>query len=111
MATNKLEGAVEFEFPDEIEDKNKKPEAQEPEIQVVDDTPPDDQNRKPLNREVSDPDDAELDSYSEQVKSRIKVEKVIIGYLFPVKLIENQVRFAIEYTLLMRILSVTQRIK
>jgi len=66
----------EFEFPDEVEAKkaasgqDKKDE--EFEIEVLDDTPVEDQGRKPLDREVADPDDAELETYSEKVQKRIK---------------------------------------
>ena len=42
------------------------------EVEVVDDTPPKDQGRKPLEREVTDPNDDELEGYSDKVKSRIK---------------------------------------
>lgn len=43
----------------------------EPEIEIVDDTPIEDRGRKPLDREVKDPDDEELAKYSEGVKARI----------------------------------------
>lgn len=62
-----------FKFPDENEteivivDKDS-----EIEIDIVDDTPVKDQGRKPLDREVDDPSEDELDSYSEGVKKRIK---------------------------------------
>ncbi len=42
------------------------------EIEIVDDTPPQDRGRKPLEREVNDPTDEEIDGYSEGVKKRIK---------------------------------------
>jgi len=42
------------------------------EIEIVDDTPEKDRGRKPLDREVNDPTDDELQSYSEGVKKRIK---------------------------------------
>ena len=42
------------------------------EIEVVDDTPEKDRGRKPLDREVNDPTEDELQSYSEGVKKRIK---------------------------------------
>ncbi|MGL4265385.1 MAG: hypothetical protein ACRCTX_27505 [Afipia sp.] len=42
------------------------------EIEIVDDTPEQDRNRKPLDRTVADPTDEEIDSYSEGVKKRIK---------------------------------------
>ena len=42
------------------------------EIEVVDDTPERDRGRKPLDREVADPTDEEIESYSDNVKKRIK---------------------------------------
>ena len=44
----------------------------EPELEIVDDTPEKDRGRKPLDREVTDPTDDELQAYSEGVKKRIK---------------------------------------
>jgi hypothetical protein len=42
------------------------------EVEIVDDTPERDRGRKPLDREVSDPTDEEIESYSDNVKKRIK---------------------------------------
>jgi hypothetical protein len=42
------------------------------EIEIVDDTPPKDRGRKPLDREVEEPTESELDEYSEKVQGRIK---------------------------------------
>lgn len=42
------------------------------EIEIVDDTPERDRGRKPLGREVADPTDDEIESYSDGVKKRIK---------------------------------------
>ena len=42
------------------------------EVDVVDDTPEEDRGRKPLDKEVIDPTDDELSSYSDKVKGRIK---------------------------------------
>jgi len=71
MATN------EFKFPDEVE--NKEPDIEvrteaesDVEIDIVDDTPERDRGRKPLDREVNDPTDEELDTYTEGVKKRLK---------------------------------------
>jgi hypothetical protein len=48
-------------------------ESTEIEIEIVDDTPKEDRGRKrPLDREVEDPSDDELDSYTDGVKKRIK---------------------------------------
>ena len=44
----------------------------EVEIEIVDDTPEKDRGRKPLDREVADPTDDEIDQYSDGVKKRIK---------------------------------------
>jgi len=57
----------EFKFPDEVETKG-----EEFEIDIVDDTPEQDQGRKPLEKEVTDPTDEEIESYSDNVKKRIK---------------------------------------
>jgi predicted nucleic acid-binding protein len=70
--------ANEFKFPDEQPENKAEPEkevassAEEVEIEIVDDTPEKDRGRKPLDREVSDPNDDELDSYTEGVKKRLK---------------------------------------
>jgi hypothetical protein len=63
-----------YKFPDEIEDNPAPAEASEAdvEIEIVDDTPERDRGRKPLDREVNDPSDDELENYSEGVKKRIK---------------------------------------
>jgi hypothetical protein len=57
----------EFKFPDEVETKG-----EEFEIDIVDDTPEQDQGRKPLEKEITDPTDEEIESYSDNVKKRIK---------------------------------------
>jgi hypothetical protein len=68
----------EFEFPDEIEEKKaaggevSTNESDDFEIEIVDDTPAQDRGRKPLEREVADPSEDEIESYSEGVKKRIK---------------------------------------
>ena len=63
---------TEFEFPDEIEAKSQRAVAEAPEIEVIDDTPEKDRNRKPMAEAPVDPTDDELDSYSESAKKRIK---------------------------------------
>ncbi len=76
---------AEFKFPDEQDDNVQSVQDQETELEVkveagdddveveiVDDTPEKDRGRKPLEREVPDPTDEEIDSYSEGVKKRIK---------------------------------------
>jgi hypothetical protein len=69
--------ANDFKFPDEQDDKDDKIEIttsgeSDVEIEIVDDTPERDRGRKPLDREVADPTDDELDSYTEGVKKRLK---------------------------------------
>jgi hypothetical protein len=63
----------------QLDDESPNPELEvqiegstEDEIEIIDDTPEMDRGRKPLDREVSDPDEDELKSYSEGVKRRIK---------------------------------------
>ena len=66
----------EYKFPDELDDdKNVDLEVStdnDVEIEIVDDTPEKDRGRKPLDREVADPTDDEIESYSDGVKKRIK---------------------------------------
>ena len=65
----------EFKFPDELEDEKTveiESNADEIEIEVVDDTPPADRGRKALDKEVEDPTDEEIASYGDKVKVRIK---------------------------------------
>jgi len=65
----------EFKFPDELEDDKTveiESNADEIEIEVVDDTPPADRGRKALEKEVEDPTDEEIASYGDKVKVRIK---------------------------------------
>ena len=77
---------VEFEFPDEKEEKEAKSaqkelplEAkEESSIEIVDDTPEQDRGRKPLDSAPEDPSDDELAQYSENVKQRI--QKFTKGY-------------------------------
>jgi hypothetical protein len=66
----------EYKFPDELDDeKNVELEVStdnEVEVEIVDDTPEKDRGRKPLDREVADPTDDEIETYSDGVKKRIK---------------------------------------
>lgn len=68
----------EFQFPDEKQE-NKSPEIEleletdeKVEVEVVDDTPPEDRNRKPLDKEVQEPTEDELEEYSSKVQKRLK---------------------------------------
>jgi len=70
--------AEQYKFPDETEN-DKTPEIDvsvendgDVEIEVVDDTPVQDRGRRPLEREVEDPTDDEIENYSDKVKGRIK---------------------------------------
>lgn len=70
---------VEFEFPDPDQVETKEPESKEPEakeesevqIEVVDDTPPQDRNRQPSEPPAEVTED-ELADYSEKVRKRIQ---------------------------------------
>jgi hypothetical protein len=68
---------VEFEFPHEAEEKAEKENKVEvkdeaPEIEIVDDTPPKDQNRKPMDEPPKEVTDDELAKYDEGVRKRIQ---------------------------------------
>jgi len=65
-----------YEFPDE---KAEKAAAEEKfEVEIEDDTPPEDRGRKPMKEPVEDPTEDELASYDEKVQARIK--KFTRGY-------------------------------
>jgi hypothetical protein len=62
-----------FKFPDEIEGKKVEITTDDDfEVEIVDDTPDKDRGRKPLEKEVEDPTDEEIESYSSNVQKRIK---------------------------------------
>lgn len=65
-----------FTFPDEVEAKNPREGGRvvtpEPEVEIIDDTPAEDRNRKPMTEAPVDPTDEELEAYSESAKKRIK---------------------------------------
>ena len=70
---------TEFEFPDMADEKNPRaggrvvePEDDKTDIEVVDDTPPEDRNRKPMAEAPKDVSDEELSKYDEGVQKRIK---------------------------------------
>jgi hypothetical protein len=69
----------EYKFPDEIDADESADQIEldletdgKVEIEIVDDTPAQDRNRKPLDREVADPTDDELNEYSAKVQKRMK---------------------------------------
>jgi len=69
--------AEQYKFPDELDDnKSQKVEIIQPEddveIEIVDDTPIQDRGRRPLDREVEDPTDEEIESYTRGAQDRIK---------------------------------------
>ena len=67
-----------FKFPDEEQESEKdvvitqQDDDGDIEIEVVDDTPDRDKGRKPLNREVADPTDDEIENYTKGAQDRIK---------------------------------------
>jgi hypothetical protein len=76
MATAQFKGE-EFKFPDEVD--NSKAQAEEKfEIEIEDDTPPEDRGRKPMKEKMEDPTEDELEAYDDKVKQRIK--KFTRGY-------------------------------
>jgi hypothetical protein len=82
MAQNKFE-EDKFEFPDEKEARESKETAVEAasddvEIEIEDDTPPEDRGRKPAAAPPDEPSEDELASYDEKVQARIK--KFTKGY-------------------------------
>ena len=85
MAENKQE-TMEFEFPDEVEAKGKPLEEaakalakeEEPEIEIEDDTPPEDRGRQPLPKEVTERlEKDELDQYEGETKEKFKQLKKV----------------------------------
>lgn len=85
MAENKQE-TMEFEFPDEAEDKGKPLEEAakavakeaEPDIEIEDDTPPEDRGRQPLPKEVTERlEKDELDQYEGETKEKFKQLKKV----------------------------------
>lgn len=71
---------TEFEFPDETEDKQSRAGSKvvaaepedEPEIEIVDDTPAADRGRKPMDEPPKEMSDDELSKYDEGVRKRIQ---------------------------------------
>ena len=74
MAQTEFKGD-EFEFPDERETKGKPVDTKEDdgfEIEIEDDTPPEDRGRRPMKTPVEDVTEDELSEYDEKVQARIK---------------------------------------
>ena len=69
----------EYKFPDEIEAKNKAGlEDDAIEVQIEDDTPPEDRGRVPMPKEVvQELDEDDLEEYSEKVKKRLSQMKKV----------------------------------
>ena len=72
-------GGEDFKFPDETHEDIKAEDIEiniegegDVEIEIEDDTPVADRNRKPLDREVEDPSDEEIEQYGDKVQKRIK---------------------------------------
>jgi len=74
---NQFKGGEEFEFPDEKAEKKDEELKDEIELEIEDDTPPEDRGRKAAPP-PKEPTDEELASYSEDVQQRIK--KFTRGY-------------------------------
>jgi hypothetical protein len=65
--------ADEYKFPDEMSVQVNTPADEvDVEVEIIDDTPAQDRGRKPLEREIEDPSEDEIESYSDKVKGRIK---------------------------------------
>ena len=78
MAGEQFKGD-DYKFPDEVESKQDdiKVEVEleaesDIEIEIEDDTPEPDRGRKPLDKDVEDPSDDEVEQYSDKVQKRIK---------------------------------------
>ena len=67
----------EFELPDPDKEDAATEDAKF-EVEIEDDTPPEDRRRKPMKEPVEDPTEDELSSYDEKVQARIK--KFTRGY-------------------------------
>ncbi len=68
-----------YKFPDEQDDDVKASQddgviavSDDVEVEIVDDTPEKDRGRKPLDKDIADPTDDEIENYSDKVQARIK---------------------------------------
>lgn len=69
----------EFKFPDEVEDKQETEQSDKFEIEIEDDTPPEDRGRKPSDPEfVESLEKDELEEYSEAAKKKISQFKKVM---------------------------------
>jgi hypothetical protein len=67
-----------FKFPDEVEDKKQENQEEGFEIEVVDDTPPQDKGREPMPKQiVEELEKDDLEEYSEKVKTRLAQMKKV----------------------------------
>ena len=68
--------AEQYKFPDELDDNAKEvvvtQQDDDVEIEIIDDTPVQDRGRRPLDREVEDPTDDEIETYTRGAQDRIK---------------------------------------
>ena len=65
---------TEYKFPDEVEQKKptNEEESTDIEIEIEDDTPPEDRNRKPMPKEIVEKlEKDELEAYDDDVKAKI----------------------------------------
>ena len=77
MAT-KPDDDFEFEIEGETPATPATPEGDKPEVEVEDDTPPEDRGREPMPKEIVEELEAdELEEYSEKVKTRLKQMKKV----------------------------------
>jgi hypothetical protein len=68
----------EFKFPDELEQETQASAADDFEIEIEDDTPPEDRGREPMPKQiVEELENDELEEYSENVKTRLKQLKKV----------------------------------
>ena len=67
---------VEFEFPDEASENPRKGgsvvQAQDDDVEIIDDTPEEDRNRKPMDEPPKEFEEDEIAKYDESVQKRIK---------------------------------------
>lgn len=67
-----------YKFPDEVEDKKQEAPNEEFQIEVVDDTPPQDKGREPMPKQiVEELEKDDLEEYSDKVKTRLSQMKKV----------------------------------